>query len=447
METTETPEPPLNLEDRSAPAVALEGANPELVLVGQRASEHARSVPGERLDQIFEQLCDQAAADGRLDVFAVDAGYTAVTFADLDALANQLTRFLIVNGARCGDRIGLLFDEPVMSYVAMLAVLKLNAAYVPLDVGFPVDRMTYIASDAGVWMALSLSSTVNRAHGLADGLDELSVPLLCLDEFTESIAGQDPSRVSDAERGAPVDELAYIIYTSGSTGRPKGVAIDHPSICNFVRVASSVYGIRADDRVYQGMTIAFDFSVEEIWVPWLAGATLVPKPPGAALLGHELHQFLTDRRVTALCCVPTLLATIEDDLPQLRFLLVSGEACPQDLIRRWHRDGRRFLNVYGPTEATVTATWTQVHPDRPVTIGVPLPTYSIVILDPDDPYRALLPGQIGEIGIAGIGLAREYLNRADLTEQAFIPDFLGIANNPSGRIYRTGDLGRVDARG
>ncbi|WP_346282528.1 Pls/PosA family non-ribosomal peptide synthetase [Pseudonocardia sp.] len=201
------------------------------------------------------------------------------------------------------------------------------------------------------------------------------------------------------------------------------------------------------DRVYQGMTIAFDFSVEEIWVPWVAGATLVPKPAGSSLLGLDLHEFLTGRRVTAMCVVPTLLATIEEDLPELRFLLVSGEACPQDLIARWHRPGRRFLNVYGPTEATVTATWTTLHPDRPVTIGQPLPTYTTVILDPEKPSRALPHGEVGEIGIAGIGLATGYLNREDLTDKAFIPDFLGIAGNPSGRIYRTGDLGRVNEAG
>src|SRR6185312_4957947 len=108
-----------------------------------------------------------------------------------------------------------------------------------------------------------------------------------------------------------------------------------------------------------------------IWVPLHCGATLVPKPGGTALLGAELADFLRDRGVTSLCCVPTLLATLEEELPQLRFLLVSGEACPQDLVRRWHRPGRRFLNVYGPTEATVTATWSVVHPERPVTLGVP----------------------------------------------------------------------------
>ena len=225
------------------------------------------------------------------------------------------------------------------------------------------------------------------------------------------------------------------------------MAVEHPSIVNFVRVAAEMYGYQPDDRVYQGLTIAFDFSVEEIWVPWTVGATLVPKPPGGSLLGVDLHGFLTEHRVTAMCCVPTLLATMEDDLPALRFLLVSGEACPHDLIVRWHRRGRRFLNVYGPTEATVSATWAVADPDRPVTIGVPLPTYATVILDPDDPGRALPHGEVGEIGIAGVGLARGYVNRDDLTAAAFVPDFLGVPGNVSGRIYRTGDLGRFTADG
>jgi non-ribosomal peptide synthetase-like protein len=374
---------------------------------------------------------------GRL---AVDADDTALTHHQLDARANQLARHLLAQGARPGDRIGLLFDHAVHSYIGMLAVLKINAAYVPLDVGFPAERVSFIVGDADVGMVLSLSH-------LRDRVANLPATLLCVDEAAAQISARGDHRLTAGEQGDPVDELAYVIYTSGSTGRPKGVAIEHASICNFVRVAAEVYGIQPRDRVYQGMTIAFDFSVEEIWVPLIAGATLVPKPSGANLLGDELHAFIQTKQITALCCVPTLLATLDGDLPLLRFLLVSGEACPQDLVTRWHRSDRRFLNVYGPTEATVTATWTPVHPDRPVTIGVPLPTYSAVILDPAGEQRVLLPGEVGEIGIAGIGLARGYLNRDDLTDRAFIRDFVGIPNNPSGRIYRTGDLGRINDDG
>jgi non-ribosomal peptide synthetase-like protein len=413
------------------------------VLLAHGSERYPRTSPGERLNHLFEQRCDWLRERGGGDRLAVDTGGLTLTYDELDRRANQLARHLLATGTRAGDRVALLFDRPVYSYLGMLAVLKINAAYVPLDVGFPTDRIAYIVEDAGV--STVLTSAAAGAH--LDGLAEAGVALVRVDEAAWRIEEQATGRLSEAERGVPADELAYIIYTSGSTGRPKGVAIDHPSICNFVRVAAEVYGLEPDDRIYQGLTIAFDFSFEEIWVPWAVGATLVPKPPGGSLLGLDLHDFLSERRVTAMCCVPTLLATVEDDLPDLRFLLVSGEACPQDLITRWHRPDRRFLNVYGPTEATVTATWTELHPEKPVTIGVPLPSYAIVILDVEDPYRALPRGEVGEIGIAGIGLARGYLNREDLTDKAFIPDFLGIPDNPSGRIYRTGDLGRVNVEG
>ncbi|MGH3824472.1 MAG: amino acid adenylation domain-containing protein, partial [Pseudonocardiaceae bacterium] len=413
------------------------------VLVSEGGTSQPRTRQSERLDHLFEERCDWIREHGPPDHLAVDADGLTLSFDELDARANQLARYLLARGARAGDRIGLLFDQPVQSYLGMLAVLKINAAYLPLDVGFPAERLCYIVADARARMVLSLATVRERVGGLT----ELGAELVWIDEAAELIASHESSRLTSTEHGDPVDDLAYIIYTSGSTGRPKGVAITHPSICNFVRVAAEIYGIRLQDRVYQGMTIAFDFSVEEIWVPWMAGATLVPKPAGASLLGQELHEFLSERRVTALCCVPTLLATIEEDLPALRFLLVSGEACPQDLITRWHQPARRFLNVYGPTETTVTATWTALHPDRSVTIGIPLPTYAVVILDPEDPFRALPPGEIGEIGIAGIGLAAGYVNRADLTEKVFLPDFLGIPGNQSGRIYRSGDLGRINRDG
>jgi non-ribosomal peptide synthetase-like protein len=411
------------------------------VLTSAGYDDSIRWRPGDRLERLFERRCDWMRQGGRGRHLAVDAVDGTLSYAGLDARANQLARFLVAQGVRPGDRVGLLSDQAVDGYLGMLAVLKARAAYVPLDTGFPPDRLSYIVSDAGVRTVLSRSYLAERAGPLAG-----TARLLYLDEVIEQIARQSWDRLGPGEVGEPADDLCYIVYTSGSTGRPKGVAVEHASICNFVRVAAEVYGIGYADRVYQGMTIAFDFSVEEIWVPWIAGATLVPKPDGDRVLGRELFAFLRDRQVSALCCVPTLLATLDEDLPGLRFLLVSGEPCPQDLVARWHRPGRRFLNVYGPTEATVTATWTVVHPGRPVTIGVPLPTYSVVVLDPDSD-TALPPGEMGEIGIAGIGLARGYVGRPDLTARAFVPDFLGIPNNPPGQIYRTGDLGRVNAEG
>jgi prolipoprotein diacylglyceryl transferase len=395
----------------------------------------------DRLHQLFERVCDL-----RPNEIAVDTETVRVTFAELDGQANQLARYLLASGAEPGDRVGLLFDQPLASYSAMLAVLKIGATYVPLDVGFPADRIGYVFDDAQVRTLLTCASARERVKDFDEMCQDHDVAVLDVNDMP-GLAGYGTGRLVEAGRGHQTEELAYIIYTSGSTGRPKGVAVEHSSICTFVSVAAGVYGIRPGDRMYQGMTIAFDFSVEEIWVPWLAGATLVPKPAGVTLVGAELHEFLSRRRVSALCCVPTLLATLEEDLPNLRFLLVSGEACPENLIATWYRPERRFLNVYGPTEATVTATWTAVHPGTPVTIGKPLPGYAAVILDPDNPQSAVPRGEVGEVAIAGVGLARGYINRPEQTAAAFIPDFLSIPQNPSNRLYRTGDMGRITPDG
>ena len=411
-----------------------------LTLVGRPASacddedDAIRWRAGERLHHLIEERCEQLA-----NKEAVVTDDAILSYRELDARANQLARFLLRQGIASGDRVGLLFDRTIETYVALLAVMKVNAAYVPLDPGFPTERIQFIAADADLRAIVSMASFQEK-------LAPVDVQIVLLDRATPQIDVEPSRRLAEGEVAAPVDQVCYIIYTSGTTGNPKGVVIEHPSICNFVRVAASLYGFGPQDRVYQGMTIAFDFSVEEIWVPLMAGSTLIPARPGGSLVGDELSTFLRERKVTGMACCPTLLATIEEELPELRVLLVGGEACPQNLVRRWHRAGRTILNTYGPTEATVTCTMTELVPNKPVTIGRPLPTYSIVILDPDE-ARTMAPGELGEIGIAGIGLAAGYMNRDELTAQKFIPDFLGIANNTSKRIYRTGDLGRINASG
>src|SRR5215212_2036242 len=398
----------------------------------EHASNAVRWAPGERLNHLLEEVCIRFATND-----AVIGSGIVLSYRDLNRCANQLARHLLARGIKSGDRVAMMFDRSPETYVAMLAVMKVNAAYVPLDAAFPIERVRFILGDANVSAIVSMSSFAKRLSGL-------QVDKIFLDSERPAIDAQ----AADPLTGVvpPIEPLCYIIYTSGTTGNPKGVGIGHASICNFVRVAAELYGYAPGDRVYQGMTIAFDFSIEEIWVPLMAGATLVPAQPGAALIGDELADFLRERDVTVMACCPTLLATIEQDLPKLRILLVGGEACPQNLVSRWYRPGRRILNSYGPTEATVTATLTELKPNKPVTIGIPLSTYSIVILDPNED-KTVENGELGEIGIAGIGLALGYMNRDELTMKKFIRDFLNIRNNPSGRIYRTGDLGRIDENG
>ncbi len=429
--------------DISSPVIEgkiLEAVNqPKNLLVCHEWDNTIRWRPGERLHHLFEHRCDQFIEEKATNHRAVDSTEGTWTYSELDARANQLARYLKLQGLGPGDIVGLLFDKSVNSYASMLAILKIHAAYVPLDPAFPEERIAFIADDAGLCSIL----TVSPYHALVEAT---RLPVICVDTTSAQIDSQQTSRLGPEDVGQPVNELCYIIYTSGSTGRPKGVPIEHASIVNFVRVAAEVYDYRHSDRVYQGLTIAFDFAVEEIWVPLVVGATLLPNQTGSSLLGSDLADFLLTNKATAMCCVPTLLATIDAELPDLRLLIVSGEACPKDLITRWYSDKRTILNAYGPTEATVTATLARSKPDQPVTIGKPLPTYSIVILEPGT--EQVLPiGETGEICIAGIGLARGYLNREEQTRKAFIRDFLNIPNNPSGLIYRTGDLGRINENG
>ena len=401
-------------------------------VIREHTNNAVRWKTGERLNHVLEEACIRFS---ETDAVVTEAG--TLSYRELDCRANQVARYLIEQGVQPGDRVGLLFEKCPETYIAMLAVMKVNAAYVPLDAAFPIERLRFILADAEITTIVSMSSFAER-------LAPLEAKKVFLDSARQAVDMKDASRLTGVPRSH--DPICYIIYTSGTTGNPKGVAIAHPSICNFVRVAAELYGYQPGDRIYQGMTIAFDFSIEEIWVPLVAGATLVPARPGLPLMGDELADFLRERDVSVMACCPTLLATVEQDLPKLRLLLVGGEACPQNLVARWHKPGRRILNSYGPTEATVTATLTELRPDKPVTIGVPLSTYTIVILDPNED-KTVEPGELGEIGIAGVGLALGYMNREELTMKKFIRDFLNIENNPSGRIYRTGDLGRIDENG
>lgn len=412
--------------------VALERKRGAATIIRRNTDNSVRWTPGERLHHLIEAACESFA---ERDAIVLDS--ETLSFRELDRRANQLAQYLIERGLGAGDRIGLLFDKSAETYVALFAVMKINAAYVPLDPSFPVERVRFILGDANIKAIVSMSEFAERLESF--GVAHVMVDAARAD--IESCPTHKPVVAAPAD-----DAVAYIIYTSGTTGNPKGVAIEHPGICNFVRVASELYGYQPGDRVYQGMTIAFDFSVEETWVPLMAGATLVPGKAGGNLFGDELADFLISRGVTAMCCCPTLLATIKQDIPALRILIVGGEACPQNLVARWSRAGRVILNTYGPTEATVTATMTELVPGKPVTIGLPLPTYSIVILDPAAD-KAMPAGELGEVGIAGIGLAKGYVNRDDLTAKKFIADFLNIPDNPSGRIYRTGDLGRLNENG
>ncbi|MDF3287961.1 Pls/PosA family non-ribosomal peptide synthetase [Streptomyces silvisoli] len=398
---------------------------------GAVTATRPRALPPTRgLIQFFERACDRTPENT-----ALVCGDTQLSYAELDRRANRLARLLRQRGAGEGRAVGILLDRSVDTYVALLGVMKAGAAYVPLDPSFPAARVAFIAQDAELCDLVTSSTMSHRTQGLP-------CPVLELDKCAEELDGQSAERPAG---GVSPSSLCYVIYTSGTTGRPKGVAVSHANIVNFLRVVTPIYRVNGDDRVYQGLSIAFDFSVEEIWPAWSAGATLVAGPTDDRRVGQGLADFLVENAITVLCCVPTLLTTIEGEVPSLRSLLVSGEACPPDLVRRWHRPGRRILNAYGPTESTVTATCGELHPHRPVTIGTPLPTYRVYILN--DRMRPVAEGESGEICVGGPGVAIGYLNRPELTAERFVTNPVEHERAEHPRIYRTGDLGRFTSTG
>jgi len=314
----------------------------------------------------------------------------------------------------------------VDAYIAILAVLKSGATYVPIDPSLPPERVAFVCEDSEVKLLIG-------ERRVDAGCSELTL--------SADRAGWPEATFTPPLMAAGGDDLAYIIYTSGTTGRPKGVGVTHANIVNFLNVVPALYGVGSNDRVYQGMTPSFDFSLEEVWPTWVAGAALVPPPGDLRLVGDELHAFLKQQRVTVMYAVPTLLATIRDDLLDLHTINVGGEACPHELMVRWSRVGRRILNTYGPTEATITASMAVLAPERPVTIGKALPTYRIHVLD--ESLKPVPPGTSGEICIGGPGVAWGYVNRPELTAEKFVADPFSLG----GRLYRTGDLGRESPDG
>ncbi|MYT33272.1 MULTISPECIES: Pls/PosA family non-ribosomal peptide synthetase [unclassified Streptomyces] len=398
---------------------------------------------GTRLYRVFETTCDRTPS-----ATALECGPHTLTYAELDARANRLAHHLRGLGVGAGSRVALLLPRSVDLYAALLAVGKAGATFVPIDPAAPADRVAFIASDARVDAVLTVAGRAGAVAGLGAHVVELDTRAAELAAAPATRPrGPAPARAAGPpgpEDDDPADPLAYIMYTSGSSGRPKGVAVAHSSICNFLAVVPGVYDVRPEDRVYQGMTVSFDFSIEEIWPTWAVGATLVagPAEAGAGRFGAELADTLDELGITVLYCVPTLLATVPRDLPGVRALMVGGEACPARLVERWSRPGRRILNTYGPTETTVTATVAELRPGRPVTIGRPLPTYTVVLLDEE--RRPVPDGAVGEICVGGPGVARGYVGRPELTAERFVAHPLAPGG---GRLYRTGDLGRVTADG
>ena len=359
-----------------------------------------------------------------------------VTYRELNQTADRAASALIAAGVKPGHIVGLWLPRGIDLLIMQAAIAKAGAAWLPLDADTPVERIAVCLEDA-------------NAPGIVTcGL--FSSKLETLDRSVWTIENLlQPTETPLLKRiGLLSTHPAYVIYTSGSTGKPKGIEITQGGICHFLRSENAVLGVRGSDRVYQGFSVAFDMSFEEIWISYLVGATLWIAPKELASDPEALPIALAANGVTVLHAVPTLLALFNQDIPSLRLINLGGEMCPEALVNRWAKPGLQIFNTYGPTEATVSASLATLRANEPVTIGSPLPNYGMLIINPaTENGLMLLPrGDTGELCITGPGVAAGYLGRADLTAEKFL-------NNPwsssehDGRLYRTGDLARIEKDG
>jgi non-ribosomal peptide synthetase-like protein len=368
----------------------------------------------------------EAQAQRRPNHHAVECNGEIVTYAELNARADRLARKLRAEGIQSEFLVALYMVKSCDLYAAMLGILKAGAGYVPIDPKFPIGRINSIVEDAGIKIILT---------------DQTLGP-----NITERVAARtivvDTSDDEYAPELSPVvvtpQDVCYVIYTSGSTGRPKGVVIEHRCAANYIKAFRSTYKIDENDRVYQGFSVAFDASIEEIWAAFSVGATLVVPTEDIARSTFDVAEFIERERVSFFSTVPSFLALMTPGLPTLRILILGGELCTPQLIASWMRPGLRILNTYGPTEATVVATALECAPNQPVSIGGPLPGYSAHVLD--ERLKPVAIGETGELYIGGESVARGYLNRPDLNAEKFL---IVPGLETAGRLYRTHDVVRL----
>jgi non-ribosomal peptide synthetase-like protein len=375
------------------------------------------------LHQIFEKSTFKYSSN-----IAVEQFGNTFTYNEINIKANQYAQYLITQGLALGDCVAILLSKSVHTYISMLGILKAGGTYVPLDAAYPADRIEYIVNDSNATFIF----TENKLLPLCNNL---SCTVIVTEQLQQQLYTLPPLEQAVA---IPASNIAYIIYTSGSTGRPKGVAIPHQSICNLIASEHHLFNANATDKILQGFSVAFDASLEEIWLAFNVGATLVA---ASETIMHDvlaLHTYLIEKQITIFSTVPTLLSMMPILLPSLRILILGGEAAPQELLQKWHNNNLRIENTYGPTEATVICTSATFNPNKKINIGKPINNYKAFILNKENQMQVF--GAPGELCIGGTCLADRYINNKTETTNKFI----NIETSPGffERIYKTGDLAK-----
>ncbi len=356
-----------------------------------------------------------------------------LTYSALNYQINQLSHYLLSQGVRKNDIVAVMLDRSLSYVITVFAILKIGAAYLPLDRQLPSERMHFIIKDAHPRCLITHTQHIHQCN--------FTCPVLCLDEVTNDIAQCD---INNPDIVINAHDLAYVIYTSGSTGQPKGVMIEHNSLSNRIQWMQSVFSLQTSDKILHKTPCVFDVSVWELLWPLAYGAQLIITPPGQHKDIDSLIHLIDSFGITLLHFIPSMLSFfLESHLNgchTLKYVICSGEALQVKDRDNFYKKlpHVKLYNLYGPTEATIDVTYwdCQQHINTTVPIGKPIWNTEIYIMDN---MQELLPvGVTGEIVIGGTGLARGYLNRLAITKKAFIPHPFKHGE----RLYRSGDLGR-----
>jgi amino acid adenylation domain-containing protein len=382
-------------------------------------------------DQCIHQIFEAQVAQTP-DAVAVVCEGELLTYCELNRRANQVAHYLGTLGVGPEVLVGLCMERSLEMIVGLLGILKAGGAYVPLDPAYPQERLAFMLEDAQVAVLLTQEQ-------LSGELPEHRAHTICLDTDWKTIAGKSEA---NPVSGVTADNLAYVIYTSGSTGSPKGVQILHRAVVNFFNSMSQQPGLTAQDILLAVTSVSFDIAALELYLPLIVGACLVVVSRDVAMDGAQLMKKLANSGATVMQATPAtwslLLEAGWQDSKHLK-ILCGGEALPCELAVQLLARGSSLWNMYGPTETTI---WSAVYPvdlqERSIHIGRPIANTQVYVLD-----RHLQPipiGVPGELYVGGVGLARGYLHRPELTAERFIPN--PFSTEPGARLYKTGDLVR-----
>ncbi|MFJ4658013.1 amino acid adenylation domain-containing protein [Nocardia sp. NPDC088792] len=406
---------------------------------GNRRRRSGSPLFGQLLTAAVETAADSIAI--RFNPTGIPADQREITYGELDARSAQLARELIARGVGPGDMVAIGITRSIESVLAVWAVAKTGAAYVPVDPAYPPDRIEHLLTDSGAVLGLTVRQYRAALGDVAEWV-ELDDPAQA-----ERIAAQPAHTISYADRVRPLTEQhpAYVIYTSGSTGKPKGVVVTHTGLAGLVAAEREHYDVTADSRVLHVCSPSFDVSVLELLLTFTAGATLVVAPAGV-FGGVELAELLGREKVTHVLITPGALESVDPaGLDALTTVVVAGDKFGPELVARWTTGTRSFFNGYGPTEATILATSTAaLVPGEPVVIGSAIPGVGAFVLD--GRLQPVPDGVVGELYLSGPALAQGYNLRPGLTAERFVASPFGeVSGTPGARLYRTGDLVRRTA--